>query len=186
MTQIPTLETERLVLRPMEMKDWSRYEILMRSERAAFMGGPYSRKDAWGMFCSDAAQWMLLGHGCLMIEEKGSGVCLGQVGINGGPLYPEKEIGWFVYKEAEGNGFALEAATAMRNWAFETLGLASLVSYIDPDNDRSANLAIRMGAMLDEEADRPSPGDLVFRHDNAFSQDEASSGESSTKNIVAS
>jgi len=32
-----------------------------------------------------------------MIALAESGECVGQVGINHGPLFPEKELGWFVY-----------------------------------------------------------------------------------------
>nr|WP_281393118.1 GNAT family N-acetyltransferase [Roseibium litorale] len=135
------METDRLLLRPMTMVDWPDYAALMQSDRARYMGGPHDEAAAWGLFCHDVALWPLFGHGSLMIEEKAGGVCLGQVSINHGPLFPEKELGWLVYPQAEGKGFAYEAASAFRAWAFETLGLETLVSYIDPDNDRSRKLA---------------------------------------------
>ena len=55
------------------------------------------------------------GHGALMVDARARGECVGQVGINGGPLFPEKELGWFVYEEAEGYGYATEAAAALRD-----------------------------------------------------------------------
>jgi RimJ/RimL family protein N-acetyltransferase len=79
-------------------------------------------------------------------------------------LFPERELGWLVYPEAEGHGFAFEAATALRAWARETRKFETLVSYIDPANLRSIRLAERLGAMLDPHAARPDPGDLVYRH----------------------
>ena len=161
---IPILQTERLTLRPPEMKDWPRYAGLMASQRSIYMGGPHSECAAWGMFCHDAALWSLVGHGALMMEERETGLCLGQVGINHGPQFPEKELGWFVYPEAEGLGYAREAAIALRDWAFQVRGLETLVSYIHPDNTRSARLAERMGARLDPDAVRHDPADLVFRH----------------------
>ena len=99
---IPNLQTERLLLRSLTMADWPAYENLMMSERAKYMGGPYTQAAAWGLFCSDMAQWLLVGHGALMFDDRESGQCLGQVGINHGPLFPEQELGWFVYPEAEG------------------------------------------------------------------------------------
>ncbi|WP_105429894.1 GNAT family N-acetyltransferase [Neorhizobium sp. T6_25] len=164
MTSIPTLETERLILRPQRMEDWPEFAGLMFSPRAAFMGGPFSEDAAWGLFCSDIGQWTLMGHGALMIEERETGLCLGQVGINHGPLFPEHELGWFVYPGAEGKGYAYEAAVALRNWAFTTRGLETLVSYIHPDNIRFRKLAERMGSSLDSTAPRRDPVDLVFRH----------------------
>src|SRR5262245_51652788 len=101
----------------------------MASPRSIGMGGPYDLRGAWGMFCHDIACWELFGHGALMIELKSDRVCVGQVGINHGPLFPEKELGWLLYDGFEGEGYATEAARAMRDWAFDVLQLATLVSY---------------------------------------------------------
>lgn len=164
MPQAPTLETDRLTLRPMVLDDWSAYKKLMGSDRAIFMGGPFSVEKAWGMFCHDAGQWALFGHGALMMVEKSTGDVVGQVGLNHGPLFPEKELGWMLYAKAEGKGYAFEAAQCLRRWAFEVLSLRELVSYIDPDNIRSQKLAERLGAVRDDTAPRQNPEDLVYRH----------------------
>ena len=164
MIEIPTLRTSRTILRPMQANDWPDYHRLMGSDRAVFMGGPFDRKAAWGMFCADHAQWDLFGCGALMIEDRQSGRVLGQVGINDGPLFPERELGWFVYPEAEGQGLAYEAASALRDWARDILQCRTLVSYLDPGNTRSARLAERLGAVPDPKAARPDPTDLVYRH----------------------
>ncbi len=164
MNSIPTIRTERLVLRAPVAADFDAYCSLMMSERAWYMGGPFDRYEAWGLFANDVAQWSLFGHGGLMIDLAGSGETVGQVGINHGPLFPEKELGWLLYDGHEGHGYAMEAARAMRDWAFATLGVPSLVSYCDPDNARSIALAMRLGAVLDGDAARQDPEDLVFRH----------------------
>lgn len=164
MFDIPSLQTERLLLRAPTLADWPCYEQLMMSKRAEFMGGPHSRESAWGLFCSDVAQWHLVGHGALMIDDRKTGNCIGQVGLNHGPLFPEKELGWFVYPDAEGKGYALEAAIALKKWAFESKKVGTLVSYIEPDNIRSCRLALKLGATLDSLAARPDATDLVYRH----------------------
>ena len=164
MLKIPTLRTERLTLRGPLSDDWPKYAELMTSDRSVYMGGPYSIEAAWGMFCHDIAQWLLMGHGALMIDDTQSGECLGQVGINHGPLFPEHELGWLVYPAAEGKGYAFEAALALKHWAFRERKLETLVSYIDPANVRSYTLAERLGAELDPKAPRQDPIDLVYRH----------------------
>ncbi|MGO8189933.1 GNAT family N-acetyltransferase, partial [Rhizobium leguminosarum] len=83
---------------------------IMASPRSIGMGGPFDLRAAWGMFCNDVALWQLFGHGALTVELGETGECVGQVGINHGPLFPEKELGWFVYEEYEGRGYATEAA----------------------------------------------------------------------------
>ncbi|MDP9836191.1 RimJ/RimL family protein N-acetyltransferase [Neorhizobium huautlense] len=165
---IPTLAGTRLTLRAPRMEDWSAYCAFMATDRSIYMGGPHQEAIAWGMFCHDVAQWHLLGHGSLMIEagegEAAAGQCIGQVGINAGPLFPEHELGWMLYDGFEGKGYAFEAASRMRHWAFRTLKLETLVSYIHPENAASCRLAERLGAVLDKDAARHDPADLVYRH----------------------
>ncbi|TPW30060.1 GNAT family N-acetyltransferase [Martelella alba] len=164
MLDIPRLHTKRLILREMVMADFSAYAALMASPRAKGMGGPHDAAAAWHMFCHDMAQWPLLGHGALMVDLAETGECIGQVGISHGPLYPEPELGWFLYDGSEGKGYATEAAGALRDWAFSTLKLETLVSYTDADNAGSIAVARRLGAVLDRQAPRPRPDDLVWRH----------------------
>lgn len=159
-----TLSTDRLILRPQTFEDFERYAQLMASSRATGMGGPFEQRAAWALFCQDAAQWQFFGHGALMIDDQQTRRCLGQVGINHGPLFPEKELGWFIYDGYEGNGYATEAAHALKHWAVETLRLGSLVSYVTPANTRSAAVAERIGGVLDSRADRPDAQDLVYRY----------------------
>ncbi|MBY3084498.1 N-acetyltransferase [Rhizobium laguerreae] len=134
-----TIRTERLKLRMPDIGDFAAY-------------------------AENVALWQLFGHGALTIELGETGECVGQVGINHGPLFPEKELGWFVYEPYEGRGYATEAALALRDWAFATLKLPSLVSYIAPGNAASVAVAERLGARLDPVAPRTDPADLVYRH----------------------
>jgi RimJ/RimL family protein N-acetyltransferase len=161
---IPTLTTQRLILRSATEDDFPAYEHLMASSRSRGMGGPHGRKAAWGMFCHGVACWNLFGHGALMIDLRATGECVGLVDISHGPLFPEKELGWLLYEEHEGHGYATEAAAALRDWAARALGCRSLVSYIDPENLASIKVAERLGATPDPEALRQDPGDLVYRH----------------------
>lgn len=165
----PTLTTQRLVLRMPVLADFPAFAEFWASPRAQYMGGPCDRAAAWFWFSSDIAMWHLFGHGALMIDVRLTGETVGQVGINAGPLYPETELGWLLYAGHEGHGYATEAATALRDWAFAALPLASLVSYIYPDNIASAKVAERLGAVADPDAPRQQGDetDLVYRHRRA-------------------
>lgn len=163
---VPTLNTARLTLRPPVAGDWPDYAGFLASDRSAGMGGPFGPREAWGQFCHDVALWSLYGHGALMIDLAATGETVGQVGLNAGPLFPETELGWFLYAGHEGRGYATEAAAVLRDWAFAVRGLQTLVSYVDPGNHASSRVAERLGAVLDPEAVR-QPGDaadLVWRH----------------------
>ena len=164
MTYIPTLFTERLVLRPPVLAHFPTYAAFLASSRSRFMGGPCQGLLAWGMFCHDLACWQMFGHGGLMIDLRANGQCIGQVGINHGPEFPEKELGWLLYEGFEKEGYATEAARALREWAFNDLQLTTLVSYVDPGNLSSIAVAQRLGAVQDDTALRQDPEDLVFRH----------------------
>lgn len=157
----PTLQTERLTLRPHVPEDFPAYRDLMMSDRARFMGGPYTARVAWGVFCHDVACWSLFGHGALAVEHEGQFV--GQVGVSAGPLFPERELGWAVFAAHEGRGFMTEAAIALREWIQARFD-GRLVSYVDPGNARSIAVAERLGAALDPDAPVQDPGDLVFLH----------------------
>lgn len=87
-----TLRTPRLLLRAQAIADFPAYAAFLASPRASGLGGPFDLRAAWGMFCHDQACWHFFGHGALMIEHADTGTCLGQIGINDGPLFPEKEL----------------------------------------------------------------------------------------------
>lgn len=166
MLHAPTLLTDRLRLRPLVVQDWAGFWNFLRSERARFIGGPFGLPRAWGMFCTDLALWPLFGCGALMIEIRDTRETIGQMGVNAGPLFPEWELGWLLYDGFEGQGYALEAARAMKDWAFGTRGLTTMVSYVDQNNARSRAVAERLGGKLDADAARPDPTDLVYRYDS--------------------
>lgn len=154
----PTLTTKRLVLRLPVIADFPLYQAFVTSERAVYMGGPHDAAQAWHWFCNDVAQWALLGVGGLTITLKGKAI--GQVAVCQGPIFPEPELGWFLFDAAhQGQGYATEAASAMRDWAFGARGLKTLVSYIDPANNGSQRLAARLGGTLDLGA--ATPGGLT-------------------------
>jgi RimJ/RimL family protein N-acetyltransferase len=163
----PILTSDRILLRPYRLSDFDRLAEIYRSPRAAYIGGLRSVDKVWRDFAADVGQWSLLGFGCWSIEDRASGACLGQTGLNFPPEYPEREIGWVLWEEFEGKGYAFEAAKLALGYAFETLKFETLVSYIDPENTRSIRLAEKLGAARDDGAARPEgDGCLVYRHAN--------------------
>jgi ribosomal-protein-alanine N-acetyltransferase len=57
----------------------------------------------------------------------------------------QPELGWALAREHWGMGYATEAAGAVREWAYDDLGVGRLISLIAPANVRSQRLAERLG-----------------------------------------
>lgn len=161
----PVIEGARVRLRPQVMADFSPLAELYETPRSAYMDGPKPRASVWREFASDVGQWVLLGFGSWSVEERSTGALAGYTGLNAPPEYPERELGWVLLDGFEGKGYAFEAASLARAFAFETLGWSGCVSYIDPQNQRSIRLAERLGAVRDRKAATPN-GDPchVYRH----------------------
>lgn len=78
----------------------------------------------------------------------------------------QPELGWALTRAYWGNGYATEAAAAIRDWAHERPNIDCLVSLISPDNVRSQRVAERLGAIPTETV---TPADskrttVVWRH----------------------
>jgi RimJ/RimL family protein N-acetyltransferase len=160
----PVLQTERLRLRPHVLSDWEAIAAFYESEEARFVGGPLDRRRSWFGFGADVGSWGLLGFGCWAVEERATGALAGQVGLNRPPHFPEAEIGWLTFPAFRRRGYAREAARAARAFAYGTLGWATAVSYVDPDNAASIAVARALGCVEDAEAERFDAEDIVFRH----------------------
>jgi RimJ/RimL family protein N-acetyltransferase len=163
--QAPLIQTERLLLRPYRLEDYPHLLALYGTDRAAFIGGRLSPRQVWDAFMNCVAQWTIFGFGGWAVEEIASGSIVGEVAVTRPIDFPETELGWLLFDGFEGRGYAYEAALAARHWAFSEAGLSTLVSYVDPDNVRSARLAERLGATVDPHALTPSgEASLVYRH----------------------
>jgi RimJ/RimL family protein N-acetyltransferase len=160
----PVIETNRLILRRPAARDLDAYLTFITSERAEYVGREQSRFSGWKCFAAEAGHWMLHGYGPWAVTVKGSDTSVGQVGVWHPVGFPEREIGWLIWKEAEGKGIAFEAAEAARAYDYRVHGTKTLVSYIDRANSRSIRLAERLGAVLDPEATPLDPDTLVYRH----------------------
>ena len=145
---IPVLGAERLILRAPRIEDFDAYVRIALSDRGRFLGGSSSRSETWLDFAQLCATWLLRGHGLWTVESL-QGVSLGFVLIGFEPGDREPEIGFMLLPEAEGKGYAEEAARIVLEFAWTNLGFTTLVSYINRENRRAKALAQRLGAVVD-------------------------------------
>jgi RimJ/RimL family protein N-acetyltransferase len=121
------------------------------------------RAHAWSWFTNDASTWALNDFGTLAIEVEGQHA--GFAGLVQPPNFPEPECGWALFDGFQGNGYAAEAGAAIIAHTFATTDLESIVSYIDPANDGSANVAAKIGGIEDHDAEGPAnQANRVFRY----------------------
>ncbi|WP_420858498.1 GNAT family N-acetyltransferase [Marivivens marinus] len=161
---LPRIETERLVLRPCRGEDWDALEPIWTSDRAVHIGGPMTPEEAWLDFAQCVAAWFIQGTGPLAITVKGDDRPLGLVLICAEYGDPTPELGWLLTAEAEGQGYATEAARALRDWGFGVLGHGGFQSFIAEDNAGSIAVAERLGGR--PAGTHPLAGDcLVYAYD---------------------
>ena len=168
MTTAPRITTERLTLRSHVMADFDPLYELFGSDRARYMGGPYTPRQMWLWIASEVGSWPLKGFGSWGIERNSASAIIGQIGIIQPHHFPEPEIGWVLLEAYEGQGYAHEAARAALDWWWSTDRSDQLVSYINLENARSIALATRLGATPDPAAPLPegdTPDDtMAYRH----------------------
>ena len=156
----PTLETDRLILRPPLEEDLDGLAAMMEDEEAArFVGGQQPRSGAWRQLAAFAGSWALRGYGMFSVIEKSTGRWVGRVGPWQPEGWPGAEVGWGLERAAWGKGYATESAAATIDWAFERLGWHDVIHCIAPANGPSARVAERLGSALRGSAYLPAPFD---------------------------
>jgi RimJ/RimL family protein N-acetyltransferase len=111
-------------------------------------------------------RWALNDVGPFVVERREDGRFVGRSGIlvwdtrtwthcslSEAGEHAQPEIGWALARAHWGNGYATEAALAVRDWARRKRGFDRLVSLIAPDNVASQGVAQRMGAYPTETVD---------------------------------
>jgi RimJ/RimL family protein N-acetyltransferase len=152
----PTLQTERLILRPFQESDLDAYaDMCADPEVMRYVGdrGVLSRADAWRQMAMLVGHWELRGFGMWAVAERATGIFIGRVGLHYPEGWPEREIAWALARPYWGRGLALEGARAALAHAFDTLRWARAISLIDPANARSIRLAERLGERAQGTAD---------------------------------
>lgn len=143
----PQLETERLILRPPALSDFPRWAAFQADpETTRFIGGVKTPAETWRILATVAGAWSLTGVGFFSVIEKSTGLWLGRIGPWRPHGWPGPEVGWSLHPDATGKGYALEAAVASIDYAFDVLGWDEVVHTIDLDNKPSIRLAERLGS----------------------------------------
>jgi RimJ/RimL family protein N-acetyltransferase len=170
------LETERLVLRKPRLED--------ARDLLEYVGDPDVMRWIGGETGDLAAavatierwfkHWAENDIGHFSVEHEGRVV--GRVGFlvwdadvwevssYAGASAPVTELGWTIARRHWGHGYATEAARALRTWAYDEAGIASVISLIDPANHRSIRVAEKLAAAPGEKVSVHGSPAVVWQH----------------------
>jgi RimJ/RimL family protein N-acetyltransferase len=150
MTEIPTLQTQRLILRGQRPSDTEALTTAFAdhnfSRFITYEKRGLDRVEAWRPIALGAGSWAVRGFGQWIVEERKTGLPVGRIGPWMPEGWPDFEIGWSVFPQHQGKGYAVEAATAAMIWAHEALDRDYVIHLIDPANSASQRVAIALGA----------------------------------------
>ena len=107
-----------------------------------------------------AWHWEHYGFGLWAVVVKESGAMIGFAGLCHPLWFPEMaervEVGWRLRRDAWGHGYATEGGRAALQAGFGTLGLAEVVAFVHPANERSLAVTRRLGMAEEAELQHPA------------------------------
>lgn len=155
------LETERLLLRPLSLDDLDAFAAFYADPevmRYLGVGRTLSRDETEQSLGRMLRSFDVDGFGQLAVERTEDGELIGRCGFlvwDAETLTPtteaeatgptELEIGYALGSEFWGQGYATEAATAVRNHALRSMRRTRLIAFIRPGNRASARVAEKLG-----------------------------------------
>ena len=142
------IETRRLRLRDYAYDDFNAlYEILSDPETMRYYPKPFDEAGTKRWIDWNLTNYKEYGFGLWAIELKDTGEFIGDCGLTMQSIDGETlpEIGYHINKKHWQQGYAKEAATAVRDWGFENTGFDALYSYMTSANSASCSTAISIG-----------------------------------------
>jgi RimJ/RimL family protein N-acetyltransferase len=168
-----TLETDRLILRPWRESDLAPFAALNDdAETMRHFPAPLTRAESDAMVARIQEKMQANGWGLFALELKKDGRFAGMTGLNR-PSFeahftPCIELGWRLPRDLWGQGLAVEAASACRDYAFNVLGEERLYAFTIPANRSSQRVMEKIGMTRVENGDFDHPalpaGHPIRRH----------------------
>ena len=149
MIEIPRVETQRLVLRPLGLDDARDVQVLAGdfaiADTTARIPHPYEdgMAEAWIASLAEAIQprqeWVF------GIEESASGCLMGTVGLVSPGEDGDAELGYWIGRPYWNQGFATEAARVVVDFGFEHAGIARVHAHHFSRNPASGRVLQKLG-----------------------------------------
>lgn len=142
------IETERLFLREMKESDFDAlYEVLADSDIMQHYPYTFDESRVRNWIQRNIERYRIFGFGLWAVCLKETGEMIGDCGITlqliDGQIKPE--IGYHIRADKQRNGYAKEAAIAVRDWTFNNTPFQIVYSYMKYTNEPSVKTAISYG-----------------------------------------
>ena len=149
MPSIDPIETERLILRPLNEGDAGFiFELVNDPSFIQNIGDRNVRtlEDAKRYITNGpVASYARNGFGLYLVELKDTGQPIGMCGLIRRNMLNDVDIGYAYLPRYWSKGYAIEAALAMKQYAREVIGLKRMVAVVDPQNTGSIRLLEKLG-----------------------------------------
>lgn len=145
------IETPRLLVRRWTLDDVEALYAIQGDRRTmSFWPNPFTLPDSRAWIERSLARYAERGFGRYALLSKATGRVVGDCGVVATALdaEPVNDIGWIVARPLWGRGLAVEAAAAMRDYAFANLGLPALHANMPWNHHGSRIVAERIGMHL--------------------------------------
>ena len=155
---LPDVTTDRLSLRRFAAADLDGLAaVFAKPEVWRFpYGRAFTRAETEAFLDAQIAHWDTCAVGCWLVEERATSRIVGYAGLSVPTFLPEVlpalEVGWRFDPDVWGRGYATEAAREALREAFTTLGLETICSLPQVENDASVRVAERIGMRRDRVA----------------------------------
>lgn len=143
------LETERLCLREMECGDFDRLCMILQDREVMYAyEHAFSDDEVKSWLDKQIERYKKDGFGLWAVVLKSTGEMIGQCGLTVQDIGRKViEVGYLFQKDYWHCGYAAEASTACKNYAFDRLNAGEVFSIIRDTNLPSQRVAIRNGML---------------------------------------
>jgi ribosomal-protein-alanine N-acetyltransferase len=145
------LETPRLLLREMTPDDYPALCKIMQDDAVMYAyEGAFDEQETQAWLEEQLTRYEQLGFGLWAVVLKETGEMIGQCGLTLQNWKGKQvlEIGYLFQKAFWHRGYAIEAASACKTYAFQTLQAETVFSVIRDTNLASQNVARRNGMKI--------------------------------------
>jgi ribosomal-protein-alanine N-acetyltransferase len=149
-----TIETDRLIIAELTLADAPFILALTNSAGWLQFIGDRGIKDITGaenyITNGPMASYAKFDHGLCRVSLKSSGEPIGMCGIIKRDTLENKDIGFAFLPQYTGNGYALEAATAVLAATKKQFERERIAAITIPSNERSINLLTKLGLVFEK------------------------------------